>query len=153
MEPTEKEKQLGEAQTEAIKQARKDAGGSLHWPELTAVLVRVLMDHREVVPLTPEMVYQAYPRRVAGKLAVKKIIQAEVDLVKDGKRPLEALPFLMERTQAFAAAVKRWPVDEQKRFCPHPATWFGQARYLDDPTTWERGTKAKAKGPANYSKI
>ena len=39
--------------------------------------------------------------------------------------------FLLERTQLFAATYNGAP-----RFIPHPAKWFNEHRFNDDPTTW-----------------
>lgn len=47
MEPTEQEKLLGKTITNAIREARKAAGGSLEWRELEAVVVRVFTDNRK----------------------------------------------------------------------------------------------------------
>ncbi len=160
MEPTPQETELGNKITDAIRTARKAAGGSLHWPELTTVVVQTLADNRPLVAAAPvvvtaEMIYATYPRKVAPKLAVKSILKAAIDVNANGNPAATsgALPFLLEKTKAYAEAVKRWPKEDQDRYCPHPSTWFNRGSYLDDPKEWERGTGPKAKTPVNYSQI
>ncbi len=69
-------------------------------------------------------IYQVYPRKVGKKVALKKIEAAlnEVDANT-----------LYEITKKYATAV----VGKDKKFIPHPSTWFGQGRYLDDPSEWQ----------------
>ena len=70
-----------------------------------------------------EMIYEAYPRKVARPAAIQAI-----------RRALQAKSFdwLLERVQKYAACVE----GSSKKFIPHPATWFNQARYDDDPKEW-----------------
>jgi hypothetical protein len=84
--------------------------------------------------VSPETIYEAYPRKVAKQDALKAI-----------SRAMQAVPAirLLERTQSFAAAVARWGPDD-RTFIPHPATWFNRGSYDDDPTTWERRNNGSA---------
>lgn len=77
---------------------------------------------------TPEEIYAAYPRKEARQDALRAIGKA-----------LERCPAekLLIATQAYAAAVATWIPDDRK-FVPHPATWFNRGSYDDDPTMWER---------------
>jgi hypothetical protein len=70
-----------------------------------------------------EMIYQAYPRKVARPAAIQAI-----------RRALQAKSFdwLLERVQMYAECVE----GSSKKFIPHPATWFNQARYDDDESDW-----------------
>jgi len=70
-----------------------------------------------------EIIYEAYPRKVARPAAIQAI-----------RRALQAKSFdwLLERVQKYAACVE----GSSKKFIPHPATWFNQARYDDDPKEW-----------------
>lgn len=89
---------------------------------------------RKLLPVPPvptvEMIYQAYPRKIGRTAAEKAIGQ----LLKNGC----AAGHLLERTQAYAGAVAHWNAGE-RQYCPHPATWFNQGRYDDDPKEWRRG--------------
>lgn len=75
--------------------------------------------------------YELYPKKV-GKTAALKAI------VKVLKRPGAPTELELQTTvKAYRDAVAKW--DEQdKTFVPHPATWFNQGRYADDPATWIR---------------
>lgn len=73
-------------------------------------------------------IYEAYPRKVGRKSALKAIA---ISLRTDA--PDE----LLAKTRAYAAATKSWP-DDQRQFIPHPATWFNRGSYDDDPATWVR---------------
>jgi hypothetical protein len=74
------------------------------------------------------MIYDAYPRKQGKQAALKTIVKV-----------LKNVPMnrLLDRTNAFAEAVKSWSPNEQQ-FIPHPATWFNRGSYDDDPETWVR---------------
>jgi hypothetical protein len=72
-----------------------------------------------------EAIYQAYPRRVKKPEALKAIRKAMSSHAPD---------FLLERTQAYAAAIA-W---QEKQFIPHPSTWFNAEQFNDDPEDWKR---------------
>lgn len=91
-------------------------------------------------PSEHETVYLAYPRKVGKGKALKEIAKA----IARGNTPED----LTERAQAFATAVAGWD-PEDLRFVPHPATWFAQDRFLDDPAEWSR--KSSAKDPQGES--
>lgn len=79
-----------------------------------------------------EIIYSAYPKKVGRQDALKAIRNA-----------LKAVAFerLLEMTQAYAAAMALWTEDERK-FIPHPSTWFNHGRYDDDQSTWKRKSNA-----------
>lgn len=81
-------------------------------------------------------IYCAYPRKVGRKKA-EAIIQSLL-----AKNPESFAADLLAKTKAYADATARWPAGSEQ-YIPHPATWFGQERFNDDPATWER----KAAGP------
>jgi hypothetical protein len=88
---------------------------------------------------TPEVIYAEYPRKV-GKTAALKAIRIAMKSTPADR--------LLERTQAYADAVSRWPASES-RFVPNPATWFNRGSYDDDPATWEgKDTPTNGKKPA-----
>jgi len=53
--------------------------------------------------------------------------------------------YLLDRTSEFAHAW-RGATQSERDFIPHPATWFNQERFNDDPETW-RKHDPKAKSP------
>lgn len=76
-------------------------------------------------------IYDAYPRKVAKPEALKAILGA----IDRGTSPI----VLMERTKAFA----RCRQGQDNGFTPHPATWFNQERFNDDPSTWTKNGAPK----------
>lgn len=84
---------------------------------------------------TAEAIYAAYPKKVGRRAAIIAIDRAAARLVAEGALDC---PYstLLQSAQQYAAAVGRWP-KEQRVFVPHPATWFNQERYMDDPAEWE----------------
>jgi len=75
-------------------------------------------------PISPEEIYQAYPRKVGKGNAVKAIEKAL------RKIDCETLLAIVKR---YADKIS-W---QDKQFIPHPATWFNGERWKDDPTEWE----------------
>ncbi len=96
-----------------------------------------------------EVLYLAYPRKVGKKVAIDAIKRA-VDRVEsrtkaEGATKLDAQRWLYARTLAFA----RSPAGNRGNLTPHPATWFNQGRYDDNPTEWEQigdGTNQQRSG-------
>lgn len=75
-------------------------------------------------PRTPfEQFWDTYPRKAGKGVAVKAFANAlkRVELFH-----------LLERTQAFADAIRCWPKAEQVRYCPHPTTWLNRDGWDDD---------------------
>lgn len=70
-----------------------------------------------------EEIYNAYPRKVGRPNALKAIRRALIE--KRGEALLEATKRFSEERRG-----------QDATFTPHPATWFGQKRYEDDPATW-----------------
>jgi hypothetical protein len=94
-----------------------------------------------------EEIYALYPKKVGRDEALKAITGA----LK--KHPKE---YLLDKTNQFRVAVEGWPTtyrhfqDGGDR-CPHPATWFNQGRFQDDPKEWRRAgaRSAPAHRPAS----
>jgi hypothetical protein len=88
-------------------------------------------------PISPkgdcDRVYSAYPRKVGKAKALAAIEKA-----------LKLIPFaeLLPIVESFAKAVQ----GRESRFVPHPATWFGQQRWLDDQSEWYDGKTIKTQG-------
>ena len=81
------------------------------------------------------LIYAAYPRKVGPAAALRAINKALHTLDPT---------YLEMQTKAFADACSRWP-EEDRRFIPHPATWFNRGSYNDDPATWERQAPGNAR--------
>jgi len=75
-----------------------------------------------------EEIYAAYPRKEAKQDAIKAITKALA---------IHPAIKLLTATKAYAAAVAAWIPDDRK-YVPHPATWFNRGSYEDDPATWAR---------------
>lgn len=84
----------------------------------------------EAFAQAPE-VYALYPRKVGKPVALKKIAK---------QIRAHGFEHVRSRTEEFG---KAW-VGGDLTYCPHPATWFGQERFNDDPRTWTE-TKREAK--------
>lgn len=84
-------------------------------------------------------IYAAYPRHVGRDKACKAIAGA---LARSG---LES-GALLARVRAYAEAVAKWPPADRD-YIPHPATWFNQGRYADDPREWQRNTPPAGQRP------
>ena len=78
-----------------------------------------------------EAVYAAYPRKVGKPNALKAIRRALIGISGEA---------LLTSTRLFQEARR----GQEEAFTPHPATWFHQKRYLDDPKTW-RGAEIAPK--------
>jgi len=97
------------------------------------------------------VIYKAYPRHVGKADALTAIGKARKRLAsRDEPDPGG---FLLQRVREYADARKfvcdRDPTAEP--YTPHPATWFNQGRYDDDPSEWRKvrnGTTEKKPRPA-----
>lgn len=70
-----------------------------------------------------EKIYNAYPRKIGKPKALQAIT-----------RILKTNDFLtvLESTERYA----KHRIGQDPTFTPHPATWFNQERFNDDPETW-----------------
>ena len=87
-------------------------------------MAETIISKKESQQQLAESIYEKYPKKVAKPSAIKAILKA----LK--KRDHE---FLIEKTKAYASAIG-W---RGQQFIPHPATWFNQEGFNDDPETWE----------------
>lgn len=81
-------------------------------------------------------VYAAYPKKVAKARALKAIQKAigtiaDRDFRGDAK---EAAEWLKSRVELYVQSPQGRR--EDKTYIPHPATWFNDGRYDDDPCQW-----------------
>lgn len=72
-----------------------------------------------------ESIYREYPRKESKPAAIKAILKSFKTYPPE---------HLLERTKAYATAIA-W---KEKQFIPHPATWFNNERFNDDPIQWEQ---------------
>ena len=84
-----------------------------------------------------EMIYRGYPRKVGKRSAIHAIENALMRLPKENAvlATISAqgrIDWLARQVETFARSEK----GNAGKFTPHPATWFNQARYLDDPKEW-----------------
>lgn len=101
-----------------------------------------------------EQLYDAYPRKVgrpAGLAAIRAALKRE-----KAKRDL-GMPAaeMLAKTQLWAKACsKRCAADPQARqFIKHPATWFNQQSYLEDPGEWGLNVKADERQTRAFEQI
>lgn len=106
------------------------------------------------VTVTPEAIYQAYPRKVGKKDALKAIANAIKTLDQEkATRSQSPAATILEATKAYATAVATWPLKD-RAYIPFPATWMNRGSYLDDPKEWARAGAAPInEGPRDYRKI
>lgn len=78
--------------------------------------------------------YHLYPRHIAKNDALRAIAKALQ------KHSFEKLEHAVNR---YKFCTDRWKRDERK-FIPHPASWFNSGCYGDDPQEWEKGGPPKA---------
>jgi hypothetical protein len=72
-----------------------------------------------------EAIYQAYPKHVGKKAALKAIAKALEHVMQE---------YLLAAVTEYAAAV----AGSDKQYIPHPATWFNHRRWEDDRDEWKR---------------
>ncbi len=85
-----------------------------------------------------ETIYQEYPRKVAKKPGLAAIIKAMKS---------NAPEMLLEKVKEFASASK----GKESRFIPHPATWFNEERFDDDPAEWRQPAAGNQKPPTKVN--
>ena len=90
-----------------------------------------------------EVLYAAYPRKI-GKLAALKAIERALAHVKALNHQPDPYAWLLGRVQAYAAA----RAGQDPQYTPHPATWFNQRRFDDDPHEWSRRGNGVRGSPA-----
>lgn len=128
---------------EALKQKAASLGRRLTPQEIVEVcqgvtegIVAQKLKERKRSSIHPdaERVYELFPKKVGRDAALAAISKA---LEKNSTE------YLLDKTSQFARAVADWP-SSYRYFqdggdrCPHPSTWYNEARYADDPTTWKR---------------
>lgn len=82
-----------------------------------------------------EAIYKAYPLKKGKPSALLAIRKALKNC---------SAADLLEKTEAFSMAR-----NGDMAFCPHPATWFNDERYNDDPSTWNPRQQPNTNQPRN----
>lgn len=95
---------------------------------------------RADVVAAAERIYAAYPRKVGKQAAVRVIAKALLRHDPD---------MIAAKVGEYAKAVATWPA-EDRQFVPHPATWFNQGRWEDDPVNWRRVVKPVSQFSRSY---
>lgn len=93
-----------------------------------------------------DRIYKAYPRKVgarAAKTAIARAIDRKTHQLGGPLMREQAVAQLLAATVAYAQATSRW-TPKDRHFIPHPATWFNQDRFDDDPDEWRGRDKTFA---------
>ncbi len=101
-----------------------------------------------------DAIYDAYPRKTGRGSARQAIRKAIRRLALRGPATPNGEPWsdwLVGQVRAYAAARERATAADptERRFTPHPATWFNAERYDDDPAEWEPIQITKGQPHAN----
>lgn len=90
-------------------------------------------------------IYAAYPRHVGPRKAMEAIGRALIRVhQRNGVEDVAA--WMLERVRLFSAS----PKGRAGQFTPHPATWFNQDRFDDDPKEWQVSDDHKGPMTAAY---
>ena len=117
--------------------------------EVLSTLKTVNRESKISVEKQEEKIYEAYPRKVGKRDALKAIRNAVKRLVEGntldaGMSPEDARRKLWKLTAQYAASpAGARPVSGDGDYRPHPATWFNKERYLDDQKEWNRVSSSK----------
>lgn len=99
-------------------------------------MIRRSSDEEREVLLTSDFavsIYNDYPRKVGRAKALAAIRNAIKRFQKQEKcSEIDAAQVIHSRVIEFAKS----PAGKRGQYTPHPATWFNQDRYLDDPKEW-----------------
>lgn len=94
-----------------------------------------------------ESIYQAYPRKVGKGKALEKIEKALIHCHEELDVD-DPVSWLYQKTDEYANSDEgkglTWKTD-----LPHPATWYHQLRYLDDPSEWKKKETEKVNNERN----
>ena len=95
-----------------------------------------------------EAIYEAYPRKVGRRAALRAIENAIKRISAHHGHPgtegidlqlLDCRRWLCRRVMEYAKSpAGQKPSDPALEFRPHPSTWFNQDRFYDDPAEWQK---------------
>ena len=93
-------------------------------------------------------IYEAYPRKVARRRAERAIREAILRSAEIRQMVAnEAALYILTKTRTFAKS----DAGNAGQFTPHPATWFNQDRFNDDPKEWIRNDQANQPAPSQWT--
>lgn len=98
-------------------------------------------------------IYETYPRHVGCGAALKAIEKAAVRLVKAKLFPDDhaARRFLWKKAREYALSpAGQKPPQGSNDYRPHPATFFNQDRFFDDPQEWLKPNGVSGNGKASH---
>ena len=80
----------------------------------------------KVFEIGAEKIWSVYPRKIGKKAGIKAIISASKRVMKhSGVSEADAFTMLY-------ISVEKYPFGDEKKYIPHPSTFFNQERYLDE---------------------
>ena len=93
-----------------------------------------------------EEIYAQYPRKIGKRAAVRAIENAVKRIVATGCKSrgrfsdsIEVRRFLYKKAAEYALSpAGQKSQDPENDYRPHPATWFNQDRFFDDPAEWQK---------------
>ncbi len=86
-----------------------------------------------------ESIYKEYPRKIGKGAAIKSI---------EKSLKSKTAEFLIERVKSFAITCN----GKDPKFIPHPATWFNQERYDDEPDAEFKAEPVESKFQSEYQR-
>ena len=86
-----------------------------------------------------EAIYAQYPRKVGKRTAIKAIVKAVKRITANNSTEEGARRWLWKKVREYALSpAGQKSQDPAQDFRPHPATWFNQDRFYDDPAEWQK---------------
>lgn len=92
-----------------------------------------------------ELIVTTHPKPQKDTLTRQYIVQEAIKLEQGGKSPLEALEFLLSRTETYRLAMARLPA-ERKRYIVPSHNFFRDGEYKTDPAIWNEMVNEDSNG-------
>jgi hypothetical protein len=109
-------------------------------PAVAGVVVSGLSEGIVISP--EEAIYQAYPRKEGHAVAIRaieKAVKKLVDGTTESKRPRMSKREAQKLLSGVVEVYARSPAGQnpERKFIPHPSTWFNGERWDDDQEEWQ----------------
>lgn len=88
-------------------------------------------------------IYSEYPRKVAPKNAYKAIEAALKEMEYEE---------LLDITKQYYQSVKDKLDTPDKRYIPHPATWYNRGSYMEDPKEWKGTNENRSNNDTGWAR-